>query len=50
MLRQQLRQPLTNMSKQFQQLAVFTLAEMREWRGAISAVVTCRSTRGRHVA
>ena len=28
------------MSKQFQQLAVFTLAEMREWRGAISAVVT----------
>ena len=29
-----------DMSKQFQQLAVFTLAEMREWRGAISAVVT----------
>jgi hypothetical protein len=28
------------MSKQFQQLAVFTLAEMREWRGAVSAVVT----------
>jgi hypothetical protein len=29
-----------DMSKQFQQNAVFTLAEMREWRGAISAVVT----------
>lgn len=29
-----------DMSKQFQQLAVFTLAEMREWRGAMSAVVT----------
>ena len=29
-----------DMSKQFQQLAVFTLAEMREWRGAVSAVVT----------
>jgi hypothetical protein len=28
------------MSKQFQQLAVFTLTEMREWKGAISAVVT----------
>jgi hypothetical protein len=33
-------QAADNMSKQFQQLAVFTLAEMREWRGAISAVVT----------
>jgi hypothetical protein len=29
-----------NMSKQFQQIAVFTLAEMREWRGAIGTVVT----------
>ena len=33
-------QAADDMSKQFQQLAVFTLAEMREWRGAISAVVT----------
>ncbi len=33
-------QAADNMSKQFQQLAVFTLAEMREWRGAVSAVVT----------
>jgi hypothetical protein len=29
-----------DMSKQFQQLAVFTLAEMREWKGAVSTVVT----------
>jgi hypothetical protein len=29
-----------NMSKQFQQLAVYTLAEMREWRGAVGTVVT----------
>lgn len=28
-----------DMTKQFQELAVFTLAEMREWKGAISAVV-----------
>jgi hypothetical protein len=28
------------MSKGFQQIAVFTLAEMREWRGAIGTVVT----------
>ena len=33
-------QTADDMSKQFQQLAVFTLSEMREWRGAISAVVT----------
>src|SRR5580704_11606568 len=33
-------QAADDMSKQFQQLAVFTLAEMREWRGAISAFVT----------
>ena len=33
-------QAADDMSKQFQQLAVFTLAEMREWRGAVSAVVT----------
>jgi hypothetical protein len=33
-------QAADDMSKQFQQNAVFTLAEMREWRGAISAVVT----------
>jgi len=32
-------QAADEMSKQFQQLAVYTLAEMREWRGAISAVV-----------
>jgi hypothetical protein len=28
------------MSKDFQKIAVFTLAEMREWKGAISTVVT----------
>ena len=28
------------MSKEFQKIAVFTLAEMREWRGAIGTVVT----------
>jgi hypothetical protein len=28
------------MSKDFQKIAVFTLAEMREWRGAIGTVVT----------
>jgi hypothetical protein len=28
------------MSKEFQKIAVFTLAEMREWKGAISTVVT----------
>jgi hypothetical protein len=28
------------MAKEFQQIAVFTLAEMREWRGAIGTVVT----------
>jgi hypothetical protein len=28
------------MSKEFQQIAVFSLAEMREWRGAISTIVT----------
>jgi len=28
------------MSNEFQQIAVFTLAEMREWRGAIGTVVT----------
>lgn len=28
------------MSKDFQKLAVFTLAEMREWRGAIGSVVS----------
>jgi hypothetical protein len=33
-------QAVDDMSKQFQQLAVFTLSEMREWRGAVSAVVT----------
>ncbi len=33
-------QAADDMSKQFQQNAVFTLAEMREWRGAISTVVT----------
>jgi hypothetical protein len=29
-----------NISKQFQQVAVLTLAEMREWRGAIGTVIT----------
>lgn len=33
-------QAADDMSKQFQQLAVFTIAEMREWRGAIGALVT----------
>ena len=33
-------QAADEMSKQFQQLAVYTLAEMREWRGGISAIVT----------
>jgi len=28
------------MSKEFQRIAVFTLAEMREWRGAVGTVVT----------
>ena len=28
------------MSKEFQKIAVFTLAEMREWKGAIGSVVT----------
>ena len=28
------------LSKDFQKIAVFTLAEMREWKGAISTVVT----------
>ncbi len=28
------------MSKEFQKIAVFTLAEMREWKGAIGTVVT----------
>jgi hypothetical protein len=28
------------MSKEFQRIAVFTLAEMREWRGAIGTVIT----------
>jgi hypothetical protein len=32
--------PDESMSKEFQQIAVFTLAEMREWRGAIGSVVT----------
>jgi len=29
-----------NMSKDFQRIAVFTLAEMREWKGAISTLIT----------
>src|SRR5487761_120225 len=33
-------QAADDMSKQFQQLAVFAIAEMREWRGAIGALVT----------
>jgi hypothetical protein len=33
-------QAAEGMSKEFQKIAVFTLAEMREWRGAIGTVVT----------
>jgi len=33
-------QTAEGMSKEFQKIAVFTLAEMREWRGAIGTVVT----------
>jgi hypothetical protein len=33
-------QTVEGMSKGFQQIAVFALAEMREWRGAIGSVVT----------
>src|SRR5579862_5843954 len=33
-------QTLESMSKGFQQIAVFSLAEMREWRGAIGTVIT----------
>jgi hypothetical protein len=33
-------QPPEGLSKDFQKIAVFTLAEMREWKGAISTVVT----------
>jgi hypothetical protein len=33
-------QTAEGMAKEFQQIAVFTLAEMREWRGAIGTVVT----------
>jgi len=33
-------QTLEGMSKDFQKIAVFTLAEMREWKGAIGTVVT----------
>jgi hypothetical protein len=34
------RQTSEGMSKEFQKIAVFTLAEMREWKGAIGTVVT----------
>jgi len=34
------RQTQEGMSKEFQKIAVFTLAEMREWKGAIGTVVT----------